>query len=73
MPQIFKALTSITAWTLFLTGWLALLSGYVRLLGIYSGTLAPAAGWPPAENAIISGAIFLALSAAVMKLRHMLE
>jgi len=72
MPPIFKALTSITAWTLFITGWISLIGGYVRLFAVYGGATFPA-GAPPVQMALAGGFVGLALSAAVMKLRHMLE
>lgn len=33
MPSIFKALTSITAWALFVFGSIALLAGFGRIIG----------------------------------------
>ena len=36
MPNIFKALASITAWVLFILSWIALIRGYVTMLAGYA-------------------------------------
>ena len=73
MPQIFKALATINAWTLFIVGWLALLAAYARLIGAYAGvTMTPPAG-PSIEMGLAGGFAGLTLSVVVMKLRQMLE
>ena len=68
MPPIFKALATISAWTLFIAGWLSfvgwLLIG-IRLLDTEASYL------PPAHFAL--AVVSLALSVVVMKLRQMLE
>ena len=70
MPQIFKALTSISAWVLFIGGCISILTTTINwiALGSFIGEppLAAFMGWG-------LGAVDLALAAVVMKLRQMLE
>ncbi|MFQ5997141.1 MAG: hypothetical protein ACE5KP_05905 [Dehalococcoidales bacterium] len=71
MPQVFKALASITVWILFVFGCLSLAGGFVRTFGAGAGMEAP-------ELSLISayfgyGIISLVLSAVVMKIRKGLE
>ena len=73
MPQVFKALATINAWTLFIVGWLALLRGYASMIGGYVGLDLTPVGAPPNELAVFGGLASLFLSVAVMKLRHMME
>lgn len=73
MPQIFKALATINAWAMFIVGWFALISGYIRLLGAYTGVDLTPVGVPSAEVSLAFGWVGLFLSAAIMKLRHMLQ
>jgi len=73
MPPIFKALATITAWTLFVVGWLALLANYVRLIGLVTGVAEELPGAGPIWVGILAGIISLALSVVCMKLRQMLE
>ena len=76
MPDIFKALATVNAWTLFILGWVSLIAGYIQLFGIYMGGIqiiaipedAPFI-WMP----IVGGYLCLALSVVLMKLRQMLE
>ena len=70
MPSIFKALTSITAWSLFILGWICILTTTINW-AVIVGFI----GEPPAA-AFMGwglGAAELVLSAVVMKLRQMLE
>ncbi len=72
MPQIFKALASITVWVLFVFGLLSLLIGFARTFGASAGI----SGSP--ELSLISayfgyGIASLVLSVVTMKLRQMLE
>ena len=68
MPPIFKGLATISAWTLFIAGWL----GFVGWLIIGIQLLDTGESYlPPAHFAL--AIVSLALSVAVMKLRHMLE
>jgi hypothetical protein len=66
MPSIFKALTSITVWVLFVFGFVSLLGGFGRIIG----------GSP---ELLLTSAYFgfgvgsLFLSIVTMKLRHMME
>ena len=72
MPQIFKALASISVWILFVWGCIALLAGVVRLIGAATGDFTAAALlaiWMPLGAAIVC----LFLSVCAMKLRQMLE
>ena len=66
MPQIFKALATITAWVLFVFGFLALLGGFGRIIG---GS--PDLDLMHAYFGYGVGSLFL--SVVVMKLRQMLE
>jgi len=71
MPPIFKALASITAWTLFILGWLFIV--WPTVMGIISGEMV--AGPPPWQQiaGYLGGITSLALSVVCMKLRQMLE
>jgi hypothetical protein len=73
MPQIFKALASITAWTLFILGSLTLVIGVIIMPAIggvlFAGTAPPLIFWVAFASAVAT----LILSVCAMKLRHMLE
>ncbi len=75
MPEIFRALATINAWTLFIIGWISLIAGYFHLVGIYLGVQVAGmqAGMPPVWMPLIGGFICLALSVAIMKLRQLME
>ena len=66
MPPIFKALTTITAWVLFIFGSLSLLGGFGRIFGGSSQL-----SLVTAYFGFGVGGLFL--SVVVMKLRQMLE
>jgi hypothetical protein len=66
MPNIFKALASITAWTLFVFGSLSLLGGFGRIIG---GS--PELDLMTAYFGFGVGGLFL--SVVTMKLRKNLE
>jgi len=73
MPQVFKALSSITVWVLFILGWI----GVVFAILSYIGTIVWI-GLPSMEMVVIAGIfaggiVCFILSACAMKLRHMLE
>jgi hypothetical protein len=72
MPQIFKALASITVWVLFIVGWLFLV--LPTLMATLAGQMFH--GAPPPWTVIVGlglGIISLSLSVVAMKLRQMLE
>ncbi len=73
MPEKFKALTTIVAWTLFIVGWLVLLIGVLIMPSIegtlFAGEAPPVIFWVAFASAIGT----LTLSVVVMKLRQMLE
>ena len=70
MPSIFKALASISAWTLFVFGCLSLLGGFGRIIGGVTGGVTEL----PLISAYFGfGVGSLFLSVVVMKLRKMLE
>ena len=73
MPPTFKALTTITAWTLFILGWLFVVIPGV--MAVISGQLGPTGGPPPIQLYLGEGLgiASLILSACAMKLRQMLE
>ena len=75
MPEIFKALATINAWTLFIIGWVSLIAGYFHLAGIYLGLpfAEMKAGIPPVWCPLVGAFICLALSVAIMKLRQNME
>jgi high-affinity nickel permease len=71
MPQIFKALTSITVWILFIFGCLSLLGGFARAFGASVGMDSP-------ELSLVSayfgyGIVSLFLSVIAVKIRRGLE
>ena len=66
MPSIFKALTSVTAWILFVFGTLALLGGFGRIIG---GS--PAIDMMTAYFGFGVGSLFL--SVVTMKIRQIME
>jgi len=73
MPSIFKALATITAWTLFVLGWIVLLIGVIIMPAIggmyFAGTPPPVVFWIVVAAAVGT----LILSVCAMKLRQMLE
>jgi hypothetical protein len=73
MPDIFKALATITAWTLFVLGWVILVIGVLIMPGIggvfFAATPPPVIFWIALASAVGT----LILSVAAMKLRQMLE
>ena len=72
MPQIFKALASITAWALWISAWVMGLSTLVE--GILYGRLFVPEPPPLADMAAFAIAFGCAvLAVVVMKLRQMLE
>jgi len=73
MPQVFKALASITVWVLFILGWIGVV---FAILG-YIGNMVWI-GLPPMETVVIAGIfaggiVCFILSACAMKLRQLLE
>jgi len=73
MPQVFKALASITVWVLFILGWIGVV---FAILG-YIGTIVWIGLWPMEMVVIagvfVGGIVCFILSACAMKLRQMLE
>ena len=73
MPQIFKTLATVNAWTLFVLGWIVLLIGVLIMPAIegvfFAGTAPPFLFW----IALASAIAILTLSVVLMKLRQMLE
>jgi hypothetical protein len=73
MPPVFKALSTITVWVLFILGWI----GVVFAIVGYIDTVVPI-GLPTMAMAVIAGifaggVVCFILSACAMKLRQMLE
>ena len=72
MHNEFKALATITAWTLMVIGWISLIAGYFHLVVIYFSidlyTLPPES--PPVWMPLIGGFLCLTLSVIVMRLRQ---
>jgi hydrogenase/urease accessory protein HupE len=73
MPDIFKALATITAWTLFILSAIGLIRGYVTMLAGYAGVDIMPAGASPTEFVLGFGFIGLVLSIVVMVLRKKME
>jgi len=73
MPPIFKALATITAWTLFIGGWIvALMTTVEGIIGGQMWTLG-AEGEEFMFAWMALAFVCLTLSVVVMKLRQMLE
>jgi hypothetical protein len=72
MPQIFKALATITVWILFVLGCLTLLAGFGRIIGA-AADLTPAPSVQLMRAYFGSGIASLILSVVAMKLRQLLE
>ena len=72
MPPIFKALTTITAWTLFILGWLMLVFVVILMatMPFTPETLPP---WGVFDTAWVLAVVTLILSICAMKLRHSME
>jgi len=69
MPQIFKALATITAWILWISGWVMGFSAFV--MGIVSGRLYGTEPPPMVTAAMFAVAGFYAiLAVVVMRLRQ---
>jgi len=74
MPQIFKALSSITVWVLFILGWLGVLATIAYAISIITVLFVI-----PNVTSLMIGGVFVGgvgcfiLSVCVMKLRQMLE
>lgn len=73
MPNIFKALASITAWVLFIISSIGLIRGYITLLSFYAGKEILPADAPPLEFVLAFSVIGLVLSVVVMVLRKHME
>ena len=73
MPNIFKALASITAWTLFILSAIALIRGYVTMLASYAGVDVMPPGASATEFVLRFGFVGLVFSVVVMVLRKKLE
>jgi uncharacterized membrane protein YjjP (DUF1212 family) len=73
MPDIFKALASITAWVLFILGWVTGLSAFT--MGIISGRLFSTTETPPLILPVFFalGAAEAVLAVVVMLIRKKLE
>jgi hypothetical protein len=69
MPQIFKALATITVWVLFIGGWGYILSSFAQWAAVGFTT----ADWEPQAAWVALGTASFVLSVVVMKLRKALE
>ena len=73
MPQSLKALSSITAWVLFICGWIGLLAAIVGVVAIISGLFyIPNVTSLMLAGAFVGGVACFILSACAVKLRQML-
>jgi hypothetical protein len=73
MPNIFKALASVTAWVLFILSWIGLIRGYITLMAFYGGKDIMPAGAPSVEFVMGFSFVGLVLSVVVMVLRKQME
>ena len=75
MHNQFKALSTITAWTLMVIGWISLIAGYFHLVVVYFDLnfIVLPEGCPPVWMPLIGGFVCLALSVVVMRLRQGME
>lgn len=76
MPNIFKALSSIGAWVLFIMGLMSFLFGWVIYFmkmsaGPLDVTKLPA--WCPVDSSFLLGAVLVTLSVCIMILRRKME
>jgi len=72
MPQIFKALATITAWALFVLGWLMLAFVFVFMV-VIPFKPAELESWGAFDTAWVLAIFTLILSVCAMKLRQMME
>jgi len=72
MPPIFKALSSIAAWVLFIVGLLVLVFAFVFW---FSSPLDPSEvkAWCAGDSAAILGTVMITLSVCIMILRRKME
>ena len=74
MPQIFKALSSITAWVLFILGWAGVLATIAYAISIITVLFViPNVTWFMICGVFVGGVVCFILSVCAMKLRQMLE
>jgi len=77
MPNIFKALSSIGAWVLFIMGLILFLFGWVVYFRAMSAGLledvAKLPAWCPMDSFFILGTVMITLSVCVMILRRKME
>lgn len=76
MPNIFKALSSIGAWVLFIMGLLGFIFGWmVYFMKMSAGpmdvTKLPA--WCAVDSSFLLSAVMITLSVCIMILRHKME
>lgn len=73
MPQMFKALATVTAWTLFILGWLFGLGDLV--VAINTGVMFTVGkeGWVEALAYFVLAIVCLILSVVAMRLRQKME
>jgi hypothetical protein len=69
MPDIFKALASVTAWALFIGGWGHSLSGFAQ----WAAGGFTTADWEPQAAFLAIGTVSFVLSVVVMRLRQKME
>ena len=73
MPESLRALSSITAWVLFLCGWIGLLAAIVGVVAIISGLFyIPNVTPLMLAGAFVGGIVCFILAACTVKLRQML-
>ena len=72
MPNIFRALSSIAAWVLFIMGLLMLVFAFVFWFStpLVPGEIEP---WCAGDTAAVMGTVMLTLSVCVMTLRRKME
>ena len=74
MPQIFKALSSITVWVLFILGWAGVLATIAYAISIINGLFViPNVSSLMIGGVFVGGVVCFILSVCAMKLRQTLE
>jgi len=76
MPNIFKALSSIGAWVLFIMGLLGLIFGWmIYFMKMSAGPLdvTELSAWCAVDSSFLLGTVMITLSVCIMVLRRKLE
>jgi hypothetical protein len=72
MPPVFRALSTITVWVLFILGWIGVVGAIVGVVGISIGMPILPMELAALAGVFAGGVVCFILSACAMKLRQML-